>query len=55
MKKRLTDGGKYCILEIAIISFGVGILLAFFLSSRALALIEAILIIALGVLLLKSA
>lgn len=54
MRKRLTDKCKYSTLEIAIISFGVGILLAFFLSAKALALIESILIIALGVLLLKG-
>lgn len=36
--------------EIAVIAFGLGILLAFFLSSRALALIEAVLIVTLGVL-----
>lgn len=40
--------------EIAVIAFGLGILLAFFLSSRALALIEAILIVTLGVLLLTD-
>lgn len=36
--------------EVAVIAFGLGILLAFFLSAKALALIEAVLIVALGVL-----
>ena len=54
MKKRLTDPRNKGGAEIAIIAFGLGILLAFFLSPRALALIEALLIIALGVLLFRN-
>ncbi|MBQ7779031.1 MAG: hypothetical protein IJ404_00915 [Clostridia bacterium] len=49
MRKRLNGNGKDILPEIAIIAFGLGILLAFFLSARALALIESLLIIALGV------
>ncbi len=54
MRKRLNGNGKGFIYEIAIIAFGFGILLAFFLSPRALALIESLLIIALGVLCLNK-
>lgn len=50
MRKRLNGNGKDILPEIAIIAFGLGILLAFFMSARALALIESLLIIALGVL-----
>lgn len=49
MRKRLNGNGKDILPEIAIIAFGLGILLAFFLSAHALALIESLLIIALGV------
>lgn len=54
MRKRLHDPRNERTAEIAIIAFGLGILLAFFLSPRALALIEALLIIALGILLFKN-
>ncbi len=55
MKKRLPGGHENNILpEIAIIAFGLGILLAFFLSPRALALVESLLIIALGALTLSK-
>lgn len=49
MRKRLNGNGNDILPEIAIIAFGLGILLAFFLSPRALALVESLLIIALGV------
>ena len=54
MKKRLSGNGNDYFPEIAIIAFGVGVLLAFFLSARALALIESLVIIALGILCLKK-
>ena len=54
MKKRLPDRDSPPSLEASIVSFGLGILLAFFLSAHALALIEALLIIALGILLLRK-
>jgi hypothetical protein len=50
VRKRLNGNGKDILPEIAIIAFELGILLAFFMSARALALIESLLIIALGVL-----
>ena len=49
MRKMLNGNGKGHFPEIAIIAFGLGILVAFFLSPRALALIESLFIIALGV------
>lgn len=54
MRKRLNGNGKDYLTEIAIIAFGLGILLAFFLSPRALALIESLLIISLGILCLNK-
>ena len=54
MRKRLNGNGKDLLPEIAIIAFGLGILLAIFLSARALALIESLLIISLGVLCLNK-
>lgn len=54
MRKRLNGNGKDYLTEIAIIAFGLGILFAFFLSPRALALVESLLIIALGVLCLNK-
>ncbi len=54
MRKRLNGNGKDFLYEVAIIAFGLGILVAFFLSPRALALVESILIIALGVLCLNK-
>jgi hypothetical protein len=54
MRKRLNGNGKDYLYEIAIIAFGLGILLAFFLSPRALALVESLLIISLGILCLNK-
>ncbi len=54
MKNRLPCPDRNPIPEIALIAFGLGILLAFFLSTRALALIESLLIIALGIVCLKK-
>lgn len=53
MKKRLPPRSSFRA-ELSVIAFGLGILLAFFLSYQALVLIEALLIIALGVLLLQK-
>lgn len=51
MRKKLpAPGNGRSYLEIAILAFGLGILLAFFLSSKALVLIEALLILVLGAL-----
>ncbi len=54
MRKRLPDPNRNILTETAIVAFGLGILLAFFLSPRALALVESLLIIALGILCLKK-
>lgn len=54
MRKRLNGNGKENFPEIAVIAFGLGVLLAFFLSARALALIESIVIITLGILCLNK-
>ena len=49
MRKRLNGNGRDIIAEVAIIAFGLGILLSFFLSPHALAFTESLLIIALGI------
>ena len=54
MRKRLPDPNRTPVTEAAIVAFGLGILLAFFMSAQILALIEALLIIALGVMLIKG-
>ncbi len=54
MRKRLPGNGNNLLPEVAIIAFGIGILLAFFMSARALALIESLLIIALGIVCLNK-
>ena len=54
MRRRLPDPNRCRLIESAIIAFGAGILASFFLSAHILALIEAILIIAVGVALIKG-
>lgn len=54
MKIRLPDPRGCHWAEAAIIAFGSGIILAFFLSPQILALIEALLITALGILLFRG-
>ena len=54
MRKRLPDPGRSRFMEIAIIAFGAGILASSFLSAHILALIEAILIIAVGITLIRG-
>lgn len=51
MRKKLPPPGhRRSHLQVAILAFGLGILLAFFLSAKALVLIEALLILFLGAL-----
>ena len=54
MRKRLPDPSGSPVAEAAIIAFGSGVILAFFLSPQILALTEAVLIIMLGILLLRG-
>ncbi len=54
MRKRLPDPNRFRFIEIAIIAFGAGILASFFLSAHILALIEAVLIIAIGITMIKG-
>ena len=49
MKRRLPDPNRRPLIETAIIAFGAGVLASFFLSAHILALIEAVVIIAVGV------
>jgi hypothetical protein len=54
MRKRLPDPRSSPLAEVAIVAFGSGVILAFFLSPQILALTEAVLIIMLGVLLFRG-
>lgn len=53
MRNRLPDPRSIPLTEVAIVAFGLGVILAFFLSPQILALTEAVLIILLGILLFR--
>jgi hypothetical protein len=54
MRKRLPDGISLTVAEIALVAFGVGVILAFFLTPQLLAGVEAIVIILLALLLIRG-
>ncbi len=49
MRRLLPDGDRCRYLRVGLVSFGVGILLTFFLSVRVLVMIEAVLLIIAGI------